>query len=348
MNREASNRTPSQIPISDDNDNRDSSNNSHDYVSSSWNQFARDSKLEIIKTLGLVTNIESNRIVAKLLIDGRQALSKENNILSNVYHQQMTSDQSELLEILKKYFDRQWHTTTPDWFKPFVQEQKKISPTIYNQLLTYTADNGSKFLQDNFYLSLTIRLLFDFQNQTEPSFTQIWNAATNQGLQGIKKYQSYLASKLNEKLFESNDRNPLYLVLDNYFRQSLTNLFKQQDLNIQPDLFEHALNCVINNGWWNGLNDQKISNELSSDEFKRLIESLSTISNFPPVTQSIVTTTEQLPDLPSSSTEPSLQINESEMNVNITTIVPDPTPPIALSSPIEVPNTSVHISTGKL
>ncbi|CAF4243859.1 unnamed protein product, partial [Rotaria sordida] len=234
-------------------------------------------------------------------------------------------------------FDRQWRTTTADWFRTFLDEQKTISPITYDQLLTYTADNGLKFLQDNFYLSLTIRLLFDVEDRTKPSFTQIWNTLTTQGLQGIKEYKGYLTSKMNERLFENN-RNPLYLALEDYFRQPLIDLFKQNNLNInQSGLIEHALNCVINNGW-SGLNDQKIRDELSTHTIKTLIQNLPTISDSPSVTYLIITTTQQQSVHPSSSTEQSVQRNVPEMKPKITSIAKNPSPPITPSSPIEVSN----------
>ncbi|CAF1521187.1 unnamed protein product [Rotaria sordida] len=323
MSREESNRTPSQILISDNNDNSNSSNNNHAHASSSWRQFRVNYKFKIIGILGLQNNIESERIVAKLLFQGRQALS--------------SSEKKHITEYLSPTDDfrsEQWRTTTADWFRTFLDEQKTISPITYDQLLTYTADNGLKFLQDNFYLSLTIRLLFDVEDRTKPSFTQIWNTLTTQGLQGIKEYKGYLTSKMNERLFENN-RNPLYLALEDYFRQPLIDLFKQNNLNInQSGLIEHALNCVINNGW-SGLNDQKIRDELSPNRFKKLIENLPAISDSSSVTYLVIPTTQQQSVHLSSSTEQSVQRNVPEMKPKITSIAKNPSPPITPSSPIE-------------
>ncbi|CAF0938001.1 unnamed protein product [Adineta steineri] len=329
MTREESDQTPSQSLNSD---------NNHAHVSSSWIRFRNDCKSNIISILGLNGDTESKKIPDKLFFQGRQALSTwENKILPNIYHQQMTSDQSELFKILKNYLDRQWSTTTYDWFQRFVHEQKIISPNIYDQLLTRTVDNGLKFLQDNFYLSLTIRFLFDVKDQTK-----IWDILTTQGLQGIKKYQNDVTSKLNEKLLDNN-QHVLYLALEDYFRKPLIDLFKQSNLNNNQSRFiELALNCVVNNGW-NGLNDEKIRDEVSPNNFNKLIENLPSISNTSPVTFPTIstTTTQQQLVHPSPSTEQHIQRNESEMKPKIMNIVKNLSSPSTPSSPFEVFNTNV-------
>ncbi|CAF4397397.1 unnamed protein product [Rotaria sp. Silwood2] len=234
---------------------------------------------KIIQVLELDDSIDSEIIAKQLMIKGRQALRDfEQDVSRNIFKKQMTNEQSELLEIVKAYVKQQWkEMITEEWFLKFLRQQTLESTVVYDEILTRTAEYGSKFIKDNLLLSLTLQFLFEFDNETmdnDDLFNQIWNTLITEGRQGIQHYKEYISAKvLNEQL--ENDQSPLYLALRDYFERPLKNLFKQKEVSISnPETLRTALDCVARSGWSNGLHDEKVTDSIAPKKFKILIGKL--------------------------------------------------------------------------
>jgi hypothetical protein len=233
---------------------------------------------KIIQVLGLDDSTDSEILANQLIINGRQTLRDHRQGVSNkIFEKQMNINESELLEILKTYVKQQWKETISEkWFHQFLHQQKSQSPTIYNKVLTTTAEYGSIYIKDNALLSLTIQFLFEFDNETmnnDDLFNQIWNTLINEGRHGVQHYEKFIPSKLTEQL--ENNQSPLYLALTDYYRSPLQNLFEQKEVNIHnAEIFQIALDSVANRGWWFGLHDIKVTDSIAEKKFDKLIEKL--------------------------------------------------------------------------
>jgi hypothetical protein len=233
---------------------------------------------KISEVLDLDDTAESKMIVKQLMVKGQQALSEyENDIARNIFQKQINTDHSELLDLLKNYVEQQWQSISEEWFQLFLAKQKTISTDLYNQILTRTAQWGSKFTKDNVLLSLVIQFLFELNDETmqnDELFNKIWHTLITQGRQGIKQYSDYIAPTILTEQLE-NDQSPLYLALRDYYREPLNDLLKQQDVNInKPDITKTALNCIANRGWWNGLHDKEVQDLLAPKKFRILVDQL--------------------------------------------------------------------------
>ncbi|CAF1209459.1 unnamed protein product [Didymodactylos carnosus] len=213
--------------------------------------------------------------VAQLLTTGLQGLIYfKTDITPAVYTAQM-SDDSHLLTLLKQHFELQWQSVPEQqWFQTFLREQKVELPGVYDQFLTRTAEYGSKYQKDNSILALVIQFLFDLDDQTiNVLFDDIWKTLIAFGRQGLKHYSELLPPALVEVQM-TDDTSPLCLALKQYYEPTLKALFKENAITNRMNLVPTTVNCVVNNGWWLGLNDLKVKNSIASKKFSVLIQSL--------------------------------------------------------------------------
>ncbi|CAF1392613.1 unnamed protein product, partial [Adineta steineri] len=213
--------------------------------------------LKICDILELDDSEESKQIVEKSMTDGRQALRDHDQDLSpQTLREEVDASQSEVLKFLKCYIEQEWYRNTPEWFQQYLRQQKKTSSDIYDQILTRTADYGSKFLKENTLLSLVIQFLFEFDDKRlheTPTIDEIWETLITYG----------------------RDESPLYLALQDYYCKSLKTLFEDPDIGIRPaNTIKIALTCVANNGWWKGLHNKQFVDKIAPKKFKKLIDYL--------------------------------------------------------------------------
>jgi hypothetical protein len=238
--------------------------------------FEDEFKSKILQILELNDSLDSKTIVKHLEINGRQHLRhvKDEKILPEIFEKQMASDQSELLDILKTYFEKQWQDGIYEqWFKDFLAKQKDESPVLYDDVLTRFADNRSKYIENNEILSLTIQFLFKFNDKEIDQnvlFNEIWNKLISEGRQGIKHYQEYIpANVLDNQL--NDDQSPLFLALKNYYHSPLKKLLDHEQVKVSSrNVFEAALDSVANYGWRHGLHKKKITNLIAQINFENL------------------------------------------------------------------------------
>lgn len=233
--------------------------------------------LEIIKILQLDHSIESKMIANKLMIEGRQGLLQhKDDVLENVFENQMNGDQSELLHVLKVYNEQRWQQQiSEEWFHQFLNEQKEESKTLYDQILTRTAEHCLMYIKNNALLSLTIRFLFKLDDQTidnDDLFNQIWNSLISEGYPGMEHYKNRLPAQVLEKQLVNN-QNPLYSASTHYFREMLTNFFNQTECDT-TEVLEIALDYVVNRGLWFGLHESKFTRLIPSDKLQIITKEL--------------------------------------------------------------------------
>ena len=258
-----------------DNNARDES---HDNLSStprkksSSGQLSEDEVIsQVIDILELDSDSTESKIYSRdLVVNGRQALSKiEHDISPKVYKSQMSKDGSELLTLLKTYVSQQWETTTEDWLQMFILQKKDESPDLYDQILTRTAEYGFKYFKDNPSLSLVLQFILEFDEfseENEKVFDSIWAQLTINGGQALQTFDQYIAPN-TIKTQLSSDRSPLFLALQSYFREPLSNLLKQIKKADMLDLF---LNCIVKCGWEQGLKQPDITENLAPNKLKIL------------------------------------------------------------------------------
>lgn len=230
----------------------------------------------IKRVLNLNDSVDSKIIVKQLQINGRQYLrTHQNNLSKDIIKEQVTSDQSELLDILKTYFEKKWQQTIgEEWFKDFLIQQKNDSPDFYSDFLKRVADDYSKYIKkDNEILSLTIQLLFKFNDESiaEDLFNQIWNKLISEGRQGIKHYQEYIPENMFNNQLNDN-RSPLFLALKNYYHLSLKTLVENKKINISDEVFKKVLDFVANYGRCPDVHNKQVVSLIAATYFKNLEE----------------------------------------------------------------------------
>ncbi|CAF2083948.1 unnamed protein product [Rotaria magnacalcarata] len=269
----------SHTSLTSENPNLMNSNKAEIDTLSSLKPLENEYPKKIIELLDLDDSSESKIIAEQLMIKGRQALKEyKDDIACNIFRKQMSSEKSELLEILKDYVQQQWHEIiTEEWFLKFLEEQKLQSAELYDQILTRSAEYGSKFIKDNALLSLTLQFIFEFRDETMENdglFDSIWSTLITKGLEGLQDFKDDIAVNVLEEQLE-NDQSPLIMALRSYFEKPLKDLFKQQEVNINRlDIFEKALGCAVRNGWWEGLHNKKVTDYIARNKFNKLIEKL--------------------------------------------------------------------------
>ena len=234
--------------------------------------------VKICNLLELDLTKDTRQLALTAIKDGRQALRNyERDLSPRVFRNEINVDLCEVLQCLKCYAEQQWFQDMPEWFQQYLREKKTTLPKIYDQILTRTADYGSRFRKDNPVLSLAIQFLFEFDQETilnTSIFDQIWVTLLTNGRQGIAEY----ADDLTSKTIEEQSKNPeslLFLALQEYYSEPIKCLFEHPDVNIhRVATIELARTCIVDQGWWKGLHDQRVQDEISKNKFTKLIEKL--------------------------------------------------------------------------
>ncbi|CAF3981550.1 unnamed protein product [Didymodactylos carnosus] len=233
---------------------------------------------QISEILELDDSTDSEIIVKQLQIKGRQALINEKSRIAEVVYLEQMMEKSDLLNLLKQYFEQEWYQSVTDdetWFKEYLKQQKLDSTALYDEILTRTAEYGITYLKDNTILSLVIQFIFEFDDEDGTiyeKFDDIWRTLTTSGRQNLKKYEDQLSTATVEE--QLRDASPLYLALQQYYRQPLKDLLKQSKISDRRNTVDTALQCVVNNGWWQGLHNSNFTRLIAKVKFDFLITHL--------------------------------------------------------------------------
>ncbi|CAF1194712.1 unnamed protein product, partial [Didymodactylos carnosus] len=238
---------------------------------------------QISEILGLDDSVESQINIKQLQINGRQGLiSIKDEIAPAVYNEQMNNKDSELLQLLKRYYEQQWQSIRDDWFQIVLRQQKVELPEIYEQILIRAAEYGSKYLKDDPIFSLVVQFLFELDDdvmKNETELDNIWKTLLSCGCQGLKHYTNDLSPAVIQQQL-TDDSSSLAMALRQHYRQPLNDLLKKEcKITDKFNLFEIALNCVVQDGWWKGLNDQKVKNLIPPKKFAPMLEKLKSYMN---------------------------------------------------------------------
>ncbi|CAF1582935.1 unnamed protein product, partial [Didymodactylos carnosus] len=236
---------------------------------------------ELIKILMLDDDDENkDKIVNDLLEHGRQSLTNyEEDIIPEIYKEQINSNDSELIKSLKKYFQLKWekqYGLSNEWFISFLKQYKnKKHPDLYEYVLTRTAEHGNKYMKNYPILSIVLQLLFEDIDdkclKEKCVFDDLWFSITNDGLKSITKYSDYIIAEImNEQI---NKKQPgLFQALREFYRQDLFQLFKQSDITDNQNLYDLVLDNIAEHGWINGI--KTIQDKITPKRYKILLENI--------------------------------------------------------------------------
>jgi hypothetical protein len=282
---------------------------------------------KICELFRLDENDNGLRLIAKHLLDnGRQTLKQYRaSITLSVYEEQMKNeDTSQLLQILKEYFEQQWQNSPFDWFKNFITEQKnnEDSSEEYQRVLTRTAEYGSKYTRECPIFSVILQLIFEFDDEilTDGDFFDVlWKSFVTNGINlALERSADHIVPEVMEYHME-NPTSPLFLALREYFRAPLTSLLQQCKIDDRKrNLLDIALNCLADGGWNLGLNDTKVESLIKPERRRVLIKMLKQYLDEQNLTQHVYPPLRSLSILIGSYTSESIICDQTLSNTSTT------------------------------
>ncbi|UJR17840.1 hypothetical protein I4U23_004739 [Adineta vaga] len=217
---------------------------------------------EIINVLRPQDDDIKYQVVTDLLSNGRQALHQyQEELIPKIYKKEINTADGQLLQLLKQYFDRQWHSqydSVNQWFTSFITTyQNDKNPQQYERVLTRTAEHGNRYMKDCPVLSIVLQLLFELIDdecllQNTTIFDDLWSTVTNEGLKSIGKYSNYMKEEvLNEEV--DKHRSTLYRALCEYYRPRLVAVLKEHHIDEEEIDHDVALDRIAENGVKKGI-----------------------------------------------------------------------------------------------
>ncbi|CAF0853008.1 unnamed protein product [Adineta steineri] len=240
---------------------------------------------------------EKDRIISDLLRNGRQALVNYQDVLiPEIYsdeinnssdHQSLVEsdliEDTPLLKLIKQYVDQQWQISCMD--QPKILELfatvKDENNDHFQAVVHHIAEYGSTYTKSSSILVVVILMLFsgidDHCLKTKTIFNDLWNTITTQGLQSCTKFAEYISEdSLNEQLNDSD--SPLFLALSVYYREKVSQLFKQYKIpDTKDELYDLAAKNVSTKGWLDGI--QSIKKKIPPVKYEPLLKEVQTIVN---------------------------------------------------------------------
>ena len=221
---------------------------------------------------------DENRILNDLLESGRQSLVKyDQEISPEIYTCLMASDDNQLITLLKKYFQLKWekqYGTSYQWFRSFLEQYQ--DDDNYQCVLQRTAEHGNKHMKTNSILSIILQVLFECIDdeclETTNVFDELWSTVTNNGLKAILQYSDYIAKDVLDRLI-NKEQLVLFKALCEHYRPRLFKLLTESEIKDKDNLYELALNGVVENGWLNGI--EAVKNKIAPKRFKILFDKIS-------------------------------------------------------------------------
>jgi hypothetical protein len=235
---------------------------------------------EIISVLQLKNNKNKDQIINNLLQNGRQSLVVyQKDIIPKIYTEVMDSNNSKLLNLLKRYFQRQCETrycSSNEWFISFLkQNQNGEYHDLYECVLTRTAEYGNKYMKNCPVLSIVLQLLFDGIDdnclQTTNVFDRLWFTITNEGIKSIEKYSDYIIrGTMTEQI--NNKQSVLFEAIREYYRSQLFLLLKLNNIEDQENIYQLTLDSVAEHGWLTGV--QAIQKKITVKSYTALLKDI--------------------------------------------------------------------------
>lgn len=232
---------------------------------------------KIVKILRLHDGEDMNKILDDLLKNGRQSLTKyKDDIIPSIYTAQIVNKNSELLHLLKDYFQLQWKTVyglSNEWFVSFLKQHENTHN--YQDVLNRTAEYGNKYMKDCPCLSIVLQVLFDAINDQclneTAVFNNLWVTLTNDGLKSIETFSEYIAKAKLDKL-KKKEPPTLFYALRECYRQNLFKFLKESNIKDTDNLYEQTLDNVAEYGWLSGL--KVVEDKIAPKYFKILLEKI--------------------------------------------------------------------------
>ena len=264
--------------------------------------------IKMIDHLQIQNNEKKDEIVRGLLKNGRQSVSNyREEISQDLYTSSMADTASELLQLLKQYFELYWnirYASKHEWFRIFLEQyQHGDNRELYDNVLTRTAEYGEMYMNDDPILSIVLQLLFEGMDDScfteNHVFNDLWLAITCGGLKAMQKYAEYIPEDvMSEQL--NNKNSPLFQALREHFRTQLLCMLKQSSIIDRQNLYEVALDNVTEHGWIRGV--QAIQKRCTPKSYEKLLKNIQT--------------SQQLQDQQAMDVDATLPTNETCISVN--------------------------------
>ena len=253
---------------------------------------------------------QSKKLAHLVLNDGRQALSAHQDDLGGrVFREEIQSTEGQLVNLLKGYTEQIWTENTPVWFQDYLRQQREEMPDLYNQVLLRSINYASKFTKRGLVLSLTIQLVFEFDDTAmleTTVFDEVWKVLVVNGRQGLRQREDDLSGRVFKEQLETPESS-LFLALKDYYAEPLRKLLVDPPVSVtRAKTIETTLHCVTEHGWWKGIHDSKVTDEIAKNKLttieKKLLEYLKAEGLPIPSDAPTTTATTTTPLLQNSST----------------------------------------------
>ena len=236
--------------------------------------------VKMIEYLEIDGNEKKDEIVSGLLKNGRQAVDKYREDISQDFCTLSMADAgSELLDLLKQYFELYWnnhYASKHEWFRLLLEQyQHGENSELYDNVLTRTAEYGEIYMNDDPVLSIVLQLLFEGMDNScfreNHLFNDLWLKITCGGLKSIINYAEYIPEDvMSEQL--NNKNSPLFHALREHFRTPLFSMLKQSNIVDRQNLYEVALENVTESGWIRGV--QAIQKRCTPKSYEKLLKTI--------------------------------------------------------------------------
>lgn len=232
---------------------------------------------EIIGVLSLDDDEQKEKIMHDLLENGRQALVKyESDIISKVYKEAMSGNDSALMILLKKFFEHKLkikYCAPAPWFVSFLEDcKRKENHDIYDRVFTRMADYGLKYMKNCPLLSVILQLIFDGIDdeclKEGKAFDQLWFTIANEGIKSITKFSEYIAQGMINKQLKK--QSTLFQAVREYYRENVLVILIQSNIRDREYIYTLALDDIVEDGW--STDFKSIKDNLTPNSYKLLLE----------------------------------------------------------------------------
>lgn len=229
-----------------------------------------------------------DEITSKLLINGRQALFQyEDYVAPELYsvEKNYTKGQADtpLLKLLKENVYENLKTALesiqPALFALIKQEKNKDS-SHFGAIERRFAEYGTQYTtsSSSFVLSFVLQLLFDGVKddceETRIVFSKLFECVTNEGIQGTKKFEEYIAKDdLDDQL--NDNQSLLFLTLQMYYNEEVKRLFSEHDIPNKNNLYNLVAQNNANSGWNATIELELVRNKIAKNKYRDIYAAIS-------------------------------------------------------------------------
>ncbi|CAF1196640.1 unnamed protein product, partial [Didymodactylos carnosus] len=222
----------------------------------------------ILKQLDIDDTDDSRNLCKELMMNGRQRLVLHCDEVMPVVFDEEMEDESPLLTALKQYNEKRWSLIYPidTWFRTFLDERKRDTSDLYEQILTKISAYGIPFSNETLFLTIH----FLYQLNEEDKVKNVWQDLTTNGVQLVQEHR-----KKQLLIQEEKHDSTLLLALEEYFREPLLTLFKKCNIPDKRNLYSIAPTAVAEKGWLDGVNTKSVKGLILEPAFKLLMKDIS-------------------------------------------------------------------------